>query len=76
MTDAERASVRKYRQTAKGKAAAKRINAKRIILGGRCIGYAKTADERRAIQAHIQRRRREFVAGFKSGAETQSVSAG
>jgi hypothetical protein len=70
-----RATAIRYRQTAKGKAAIKRANEKRVIVATRVI-YLGTKAQRDQVHAHIQRRRREFVTRFESGAETQSLSAG
>jgi hypothetical protein len=60
------AGQRRYEQSPKGKAAKKRYNDKRIFLARtRCVGVAATAEQARAINAHIQRRRREFIATAK-----------
>ena len=65
---------RAYEQTAKGKAAKKRYNERRIWLSQRDVmGVAATAEQAQAINAHIQRRKREFIARQSSGTETQSV---
>lgn len=58
------AAQKRYEQTAKGKACLKRWRDKRIWLArNRLIGAAATADEAKAINAYIQRRKRGFIAG-------------
>lgn len=53
----------RYERTAKGKATLKRCRDKRIFLHrDRCIGVAATVEEARAINAHIKRRKLEFIA--------------
>lgn len=69
-----RAAQKRYEQTAKGKACLKRHRDKRIWLNrNHAIGVAKTIEDAKAINAHIQRRKREFVTRFAAGAETESL---
>ena len=70
------AAQRRYEQTEKGKATLKRHRDKRIFLGrNRCVGIAQTIEQARAINAHIQRRKRAFTRQ-QAGAEAQSLPPG
>jgi hypothetical protein len=76
MTKRERytAHQRKYEQTEKGRACKRRYNERRIWLNRwRNIGVATTAEQARAINAHIKVRKRELIARQSSGTKTQSV---
>jgi DNA-binding PadR family transcriptional regulator len=71
------AARRRYEQTAKGKATLKRWRDKRIFIGHNdCIGIAATAEQARAINAHIQRRKRVFITGLSTGTEAQGDASG
>ena len=56
-----RAAQRRYEQTPKGKACLKRYCDKRIWIGrGYPSPIAASAEEAKAIEAHINRRKRDF----------------
>lgn len=60
---AKRAEVQKrYEATLNGRAVKKRIAARRLRIGGRYVGFARTVAEARAINAHIKEKLRGFVA--------------
>ena len=50
----ERLSARRYRQTAKGRAQTALANARRILIGKRQIGRARTPEEARAINTYAR----------------------
>lgn len=61
-----KAAKRRYEQTAKGKASHRRYCTRRIWIGGnRTAGVAATVEQAQAINAHVQRRKREFIAESK-----------
>jgi hypothetical protein len=47
-------AVKRYRQTAKGRAARVRERAKRLFVGARYVGYCTDATRAEAIKAHIK----------------------
>lgn len=51
-------------------------NKRMLRIGDRCVGYAKTVEHARAINAHIQRRVREFKSRLKARAEAEGAAAG
>lgn len=55
-----RGSRQRYWQSAKGKAASKRRNDKRVYIGRRYAGLAKTHEQQATVQAHIRRRLDEY----------------
>jgi hypothetical protein len=75
-SEKHRVAALRYRATAKGKAANRRANEKRVVVAQRCF-YLKTKAQRDQVHAHIQRRRQAYVAeqGQSRGAEAESVSA-
>ena len=64
---------RKYEQTAKGKATKKRHNDKRYWIHRDRPAHAASAEEAQQIRAHINRRKREFIARQSARAEAESV---
>jgi hypothetical protein len=74
-SEKHRVAALRYRATAKGKAANRRANEKRVVVAQRCF-YLKTKAQRDQVHAHIQKRRYEFEQGFESRAETESRTAG
>lgn len=52
------------------------INKRRIYIGRRYVGYAKTADQARAINDHARRRLHEFEQGFKARAQAEGDPVG
>lgn len=58
---------RKYRQSAKGRATRHRQDARRVKIGRRMLGFAKTIAEAQQINAHIRRR----LAAFRRDAGVQ-----
>lgn len=68
-----RAKQRRYEQTAKGKATKRRYNAKRIWLNRTDLyGMAPSAEEAKAINAYITRRRVDFVAQQRQSARAEA----
>lgn len=53
-------AVKRYRQTAKGKAAAARSFAKQMRIGHRYVGYCTDSDRARAINTHIKEKLNAF----------------
>lgn len=67
--------VQRRRNTAEGQAYERSQNARRIRYNDHHFGYARTPDEKQAIQAHIQKRVHAFK-GQSSGAKTEGHSDG
>lgn len=61
-TDKGRATHRRYRQSWKGRVFVATLNARRIMVGERCHGYAKTVEHAARINAHIKERVYAFKA--------------
>ena len=64
LSEKGRARVSRYQHSEKGRtakqAARRRADAKRIRIGPRYVGQAKTVEQAAVINAHIKRRMREF----------------
>jgi len=69
------AAVKRYRQTAKGRAETARNNAKQIRIGDHYVGYCADATTAAAIRTHIRERLRAFQR-LQSRTETQGGSTG
>lgn len=59
-TDKGKATHQRYIKTPHGQRTAQRTRQRRITIGKRYIGYAASAEQATAINAHIRRRIREF----------------
>ena len=64
-------AIRRYRQTAKGKAANKRSNAKQLKVANQYVGYCADRERANAIRAHLQKRLVEFRTTQKESDVTQ-----
>lgn len=54
------AAVKRYRETAKGKATTRRSNAKQLAIGDRYVGYCTDAERATAINRHIKEKLSAF----------------
>jgi len=66
-------AVKRYRETAKGKATTRRSNAKQLVIGDRYVGYCTDAERATAINRHIKEKLSAFQRQ-QGGAETQGCS--
>jgi hypothetical protein len=66
---------RRYRTDPKVRARMDARGRRRIYIGDRYCGYAKTADEARRINGHIRRRMSEFIQGQSERAKAEGDSA-
>ena len=69
-----REAQKRYEQTDKGKATMARYGRRRVQIGHnyKVVAVGKTVEEAQALRAHIQRRRREFIARQSARTEAQS----
>jgi hypothetical protein len=72
-SEAGRARERRYRLSAKGRASHEAANKRRLLVGHQFVGQANSVEQAALINAHIKRRRREFIARLSAGAQVEGA---